>query len=107
VRRTNGTGHTNYIYQIHYDWGGNLICSGDQMGVYSMPTDNNRHTTPAKMEYVVKTGINTVNTNLNKKVVSVKYVNIAGMESSTPFQGVNIVVTRYEDGSQSTTKVIK
>lgn len=107
VRRTNGTGHTNYIYQIHYDWGGNLICSGDQMGVYSMPTDNNSHTTPAKMEYVVKTGINTVNTNLNKKVVSVKYVNIAGMESSTPFQGVNIVVTRYEDGSQSTTKVIK
>lgn len=107
VRRTNGTGHTNYIYQIHYDWGGNLICSGDQMGVYSMPTDNNSHTTPAKMEYVVKTGINTVNTNLNKKVVSVKYVNIAGMESTTPFQGVNIVVTRYEDGSQSTTKVIK
>lgn len=107
VRRTNGTGHTNYIYQIHYDWGGNLICSGDQMGVYSMPTDNNRHTTPAKMEYTVKTGINNVNTNLNKKVVSVKYVNIAGMESSTPFQGVNIVVTRYEDGSQSTTKVIK
>ena len=107
VRRTNGTGHTNYIYQIHYDWGGNLICSGDQMGVYSMPTDNNRHTTPAKMEYVVKTGINTVNTNLNKKEVSVKYVNIAGMESTTPFQGVNIVVTRYDDGSQSTTKVIK
>ncbi len=56
VRRTNGTGHTNYIYQIHYDWGGNLICSGDQMGVYSMPTENNRHTTPAKKAYVVTTG---------------------------------------------------
>ncbi len=56
VRRTNGTGHTNYIYQIHYDWGGNLICSGDQMGVYSMPTENNRHTTPAKKEYIVMTG---------------------------------------------------
>ncbi len=107
VRRTNGTGHTNYIYQIHYDWGGNLICSGDKMGVYSMPTDDNRHTTPAKMEYIVKTAINSVNMDTNKKVVSVKYVNVAGMESTTPFQGVNIVVTRYDDGSQSTTKVIK
>lgn len=107
VRRTNGTGHTNYIYQIHYDWGGNLICSGDKMGVYSMPTDNNRHTTPAKMEYSVRTGINNLAVDANKKVVSVKYVNIAGIESTTPFQGVNIVVTRYDDGSQSTTKVIK
>jgi hypothetical protein len=107
VRRTNGTGHTNYIYQIHYDWGGNLICSGDKMGVYSMPTDNNRHTTPAKMEYSVRTGINNLAVDANKKVVSVKYVNISGIESTTPFQGVNIVVTRYDDGSQSTTKVIK
>ena len=109
VRRTNGTGHTNYIYQIHYDPAGNLICSGDQMGVYSMPTDDNRTTTPAKMAYVVTkgnpTGINTVNA--GKNVVSVKYVNLAGIESTTPFQGVNIVVTRYDDGSQTATKVIK
>lgn len=107
ARRNDGSTHNNYIYQMNFDYGGNLIVTGNKVAMYSIPTDNNRHTTPAKMEYVVKTGINTVNTNLNKKVVSVKYVNIAGMESSTPFQGVNIVVTRYEDGSQSTTKVIK
>ena len=107
ARRNDGSTHNNYIYQMNFDYGGNLIVTGNKVAMYSIPTDNNSHTTPAKMEYVVKTGINTVNTNLNKKVVSVKYVNIAGMESSTPFQGVNIVVTRYEDGSQSTTKVIK
>jgi hypothetical protein len=59
------------------------------------------------MEYTSLTGINNLTVDTNKKVVSVKYVNVAGIESSTPFQGVNIVVTRYDDGSQTTTKVIK
>lgn len=56
-----------------------------------------------------------VNTNLPtgvtdvyaKTVAGVKYVNVAGMESNTPFDGVNIVVTTYTDGTQSAVKVIK
>ena len=47
------------------------------------------------------------NLNASKDVVSVKYVNAAGMVSNTPFQGVNMVVTSYADGSQVTTKVVK
>ena len=42
-----------------------------------------------------------------KPVKSVKYVNIAGMESDKPFDGVNIVVTTFTDGTQVATKVIK
>ena len=42
-----------------------------------------------------------------KQVVSEKYYNPAGIESDTPFKGVNIVVTRYSDGSTSTVKVLK
>ena len=30
-----------------------------------------------------------------------------GMDSKTPFEGINIVVTRYTDGSTSTYKVMK
>ena len=45
--------------------------------------------------------------NVDKDVVSVTYVNTLGMTSSTPFNGVNIIVTRYSDGSVSTTKVLK
>ena len=56
-----------------------------------------------------------VNTNLPtgvtdvyaKTVAGVKYVNVAGMESNTPFDGVNIVVTTYTDGTHSAVKVIK
>ena len=39
--------------------------------------------------------------------VSVEYVNIAGVRSSKPWQGVNIIVTRYSDGTTTTAKVVK
>ena len=42
-----------------------------------------------------------------KTVSNVKYYNIMGVESNKPFDGVNIVVTRYSDGTISTTKVLR
>ena len=46
--------------------------------------------------------------NLAQKTVNnVKYYNVAGMESNVPFEGVNIMVTTYNDGTTSTCKVIK
>lgn len=42
----------------------------------------------------------------NGIVKSVKYFNVAGIESGTPFQGVNIVVTEYTDGTRITTKML-
>ena len=54
-------------------------------------------------EWVV--GLNELN---NYSVVeSVTYVNPQGMQSSRPFDGVNIVVTRYSDGTTRTTKIIR
>lgn len=41
------------------------------------------------------------------KVTSVKYYNLMGIESDAPFKGVNIVVTSYDNGTRSTSKVIK
>ena len=41
------------------------------------------------------------------KVTSVKYYNLMGVESDAPFKGVNIVVTSYDNGTRSTSKVIK
>ncbi len=43
----------------------------------------------------------------NAQPVSVEYVNIAGMRSSKPWQGVNIIVTRYSNGTTTTTKMVK
>ncbi len=53
------------------------------------------------------TGISGVKADVNREVVSVTYVNPLGQQSSRPFSGVNMVITRYSDGSATTTKVVK
>ena len=40
-------------------------------------------------------------------VVKTTYVNPQGLQSDKPFDGVNIVINRYEDGTTSTSKVIR
>ena len=42
----------------------------------------------------------------SRDVVDVYYVNSTGLMSKTPFQGVNIIVTRYSDGSRTTVKKV-
>ncbi len=45
--------------------------------------------------------------NADKAVAGMRYVNLQGMTSDVPFDGVNIVVTTYTDGTTSTAKVMK
>ena len=42
-----------------------------------------------------------------REVASVKYVSVTGVVSDKPFEGMNIIVTRYTDGTTSTTKVMR
>ena len=44
------------IYQMSFDWGGNLVCAGKEIGIYSMPTDDNQSTTPARSTLTVTKG---------------------------------------------------
>ncbi len=53
----------------------------------------------------VITAVNEVKT--GSEVVSVTYCDLAGRMSQKPFAGVNIIVTRYSDGTVKTTKAIK
>lgn len=45
--------------------------------------------------------------NADKAVQSVRYYNLAGQQSNEMMPGMNIVVTNYQDGTQSVSKVIK
>lgn len=49
-------------------------------------------------------GVNDIAT--HNEPVEVVYYNLAGMRSNVPFNGVNIVVSRYADGSTTTGKVM-
>ena len=56
------------------------------------------------IEGTIYSGIKDITT-MNLK--SVRFYNLQGMESATPFQGVNIVVSEMTDGSKVITKVVK
>ncbi len=45
--------------------------------------------------------------NGGKAVASVRYINVAGVKSDKAFDGMNIVVTTYTDGTQSVAKVVR
>ena len=45
--------------------------------------------------------------NADKVIASVRYINVAGQQSEEPFDGLNIIVTTYTDGTSTTTKVVK
>lgn len=70
----------------------------------------------ASEKYYVKTTSDEPNTSIptaistidgSAQVESVRYINVAGMESDKPFAGMNIVVTRYSNGTTTITKMIK
>jgi len=51
------------------------------------------------------TGVDAVET--SKEVANVKYYNLTGVESATPFEGVNVKVVTYTDGTKEALKVVK
>ncbi|MBR3101395.1 MAG: hypothetical protein IKH19_06530, partial [Muribaculaceae bacterium] len=58
------------------------------------------------ISYEVPTGLEKLNIDM-ESVSNIKYVNLAGQVSDTPFQGVNIVMVKFLDGSTRAVKVIK
>ena len=96
------------IFQMGFDYAGNLVCAGDNIGIYSLPTEENIHTTPACGETsVVHIPTAVDETIVTKTVVSERYYDIRGIEYSHPVEGVNIIVRTYSDGSTQSVKVIK
>ena len=55
----------------------------------------------------IVTAINGIFNDGSRDVVGVEYVNSLGVVSKRPFSGINIVVTRYSDGSATTVKTVK
>lgn len=62
-----------------------------------------------EVEYTneIPTGINELMAGTTGEVKQVRYYNVAGVESATPFDGLNIVVSHMADGSQKVTKIVR
>ena len=53
----------------------------------------------------VNTGVNSLIAD-DDEIESVTYVNMSGVQSKQPFDGVNIVVTRYKSGAVKSSKIM-
>ncbi len=79
-----------------------------------LPSDSGTEANPAYVVYPLNAS-STSSDNVvdvkellgGKTIESIHYYNTMGMEGKTPFEGINIVVTRFTDGSTSTYKVMK
>lgn len=69
--------------------------SSSEYGIYPLDLPEGGHPTAVR------------EVNAGKQVLSIRYYNVMGVEATQPFDGVNIIVTRYTDGSSSAIKVIK
>ena len=58
-------------------------------------------------DYIINSTVTGIEAIDGKAVASVRYINVAGMSSDKAFDGVNIVVTTYTDGTKAVTKVVK
>ena len=105
----NGTSYTadarsgvNAIYQMAFDWGGNLVCAGGNIGIYSMPTNDNQNTTPAKSSLTITLGAAFMKGDVNcDGIVNVGDVTtlISYILGNDPHP-VNVVAANFnEDGS--------
>ena len=45
--------------------------------------------------------------NVQRDIVAVRYFNLMGIESDRPFDGINIVVTTYSDGTRTSKKILR
>ncbi len=69
-------------------------------------TSNTQEVTLVSMNMGHSTGINSLTAD-GDEIESVTYVNMAGMQSEKPWDGVNIVVTRFKSGAVKSSKVIR
>ena len=102
VRRAVGEKCTAYHFVYDEDENHNYLETGSW---YKNIDDPISMAIAPMLKYDAQTAIST--TSISKQVVSNTYYNVAGIASDKPFSGINIVVTRYSDGSHTTTKIMR
>lgn len=99
-----GEGEKCTAYHFVYDEGAdyNYLDTGKW---YKNDDDPLSMTIAPLLKYSASTSIDTVS--VTGQVASRTYYNVAGIASDKPFRGMNIVVTRYTDGTHTATKIIR
>ena len=103
-RRGQGEKCTGYHFVYDEDENYNYLETGSW---YQNVDDPLSMAVAPKLSFVSSTHTSIDQPVADKEVVGHTYYNLTGVASSKPFDGVNIVITNYSDGTHSATKVIK
>ncbi len=80
--------------------------TGGVEGTIAITTDNPIVLELKKTGNIVQDLSAISNISVDKNVTGIKYYNLQGIESDTPFQGINIMVITYDDGTKITKKIL-
>ena len=101
-----------FIVRAYYTREANLPGAGTRDAAANAAADGKYYIAEATCDFTFyandtnnHTGLNSVI--VDRSVTGVTYYNMMGQASDSPFDGMNIIVTRYSDGTTSTAKVIK
>ena len=99
------------VWDIAFDSADNLYIANDNgagVAYFALPKKDNSFTTEAPTNQALTidalTGVKSIDA---RQVADIEYVNLQGQRSTTPWQGVNVVITRYSDGTTNTSKIVK
>ncbi len=104
----NSGGHNSYgVYQMAFDWGGNLLVAGSNLGVYSIPTTDNQSTTPARSVLTVTKRLDTHEVTVTGTVCEVGNAHYISRHSAgEPIAEVSIYFDGDEGDSFMTTTLL-
>lgn len=87
-----------------YKEGGVELTKAGEFTVKAIATKHNFYASAIAVAKITVMGVDDVDA--SKAVLGKKYVSASGITSDTPFEGMNIVITLYEDGTQSVEKKV-
>lgn len=95
-----GIARTGLIYQLHFDYAGNLIMSGAKVGIYSIPTEENVTIVPAKKALTI--------TKVAEEPTGIDVLYIVGTFNNWNYEeedGGRIAMVANEEGTEFTGSV--
>lgn len=99
-----------FIIRAYYTRTANLGEQGNMLRGVDKALDGKYYIAEYTLPYTltsnnIVTGLQTVT--VDRHVTAVTYYNVMGQPSAKPYDGVNIIVTQYSDGTTTTAKVVK
>lgn len=107
VRTTDGTGTYGSGNYFQGELQNGYVSFYSYQGYFGVTSATTQFLPKTTFSYNDSPAVGVNNVSADRAIKQVRYYNLAGMQSATAFDGVNIIVTEFSDGTKTSTKVIR